>query len=694
MSRLTAHEFPIHKILSSDYEFSIPEYQRPYSWRPPQALQLLADLSDVLERGASDEPYFLGSLVLVKSDSSPRAEVIDGQQRLTTLTLLLAVLRHHTADPALGSSFDRLIFEPGEPLLDRLPKPRLTLRARDNDFFRRFVQGGELDDLLALPDGTFTTDAQRNLRDNVKALSGELASWPDERRSALARLVTGRTYLVTVSTSDIASAHRIFSVMNSRGLDLSPADIFKSQVIGDLPPELADVYAARWEDAEDALGRDAFQELFQHIRMIFAKTRAQRELLQEFPVQVLNAYVPGRSAEFVDEVLLPYADAASTVDAASYSWPHDAERVNAILRRLNLLDNSDWKPVAIWILTHHREDPSQLVELLQLLERLAAVLLLRRVYSTPRGTRYGNLLRSLEAGDGVEASEFAFSDEEKSEAVLALRGSIYEVAPLRKFVLFRLNELISSTPLRIDASVMSVEHVLPQRPRPDSEWSRSFTEDEHAYWVHKLGNLVLLDRKKNSEAQNYDFEDKKSRYFRTASGITPFPLTVDVLDTAEWTPAVLQDRQGRLIALLASAWGLEYDESGRSLLHLDDTDLVSRPGPMADRPGGSGRRVLISDLIAEGLLETGTVLTWNRTKVGATFSCTVTEGGKIQLADGRVFDTPSRAAKEAAGVSAVDGWEKWLLPSGEKLAVLFHEFKRRHADGVLADPLGDAGSGS
>ncbi|GAA3657262.1 DUF262 domain-containing protein [Streptomyces sp. S1A] len=83
MQKLEAHEMPLHKVFSSDYDFQIPDYQRPYAWQEEQATQLLTDLLEALDRG-TDEPYFLGSIVLVKDGGAPRAEVIDGQQRLTT----------------------------------------------------------------------------------------------------------------------------------------------------------------------------------------------------------------------------------------------------------------------------------------------------------------------------------------------------------------------------------------------------------------------------------------------------------------------------------------------------------------------------------------------------------------------------------------------------------------------------------
>ena len=89
MKRISGAEFPLSKIFSSDFEFVIPSYQRPYAWGETQTSELLDDLLAFADED-SEEGYFLGSIVLIKADDAPRAEVIDGQQRLTTLTILLA----------------------------------------------------------------------------------------------------------------------------------------------------------------------------------------------------------------------------------------------------------------------------------------------------------------------------------------------------------------------------------------------------------------------------------------------------------------------------------------------------------------------------------------------------------------------------------------------------------------------------
>lgn len=557
MKDLTAGEYALRKIFSSDYEFTIPDYQRPYAWGKEQALQLLDDLEGALGRD-TDEPYFLGSIVLVKAGSDPRAEVIDGQQRLTTLSILFAALRDLTANSKLAAELAKVVVEPGEILAGTQAKPRLTLRKRDANFFADRVQAeGATEDLVALDDAHLKTDAQKAIRDNTAALRERLAVWPDDKLQRLAAMLGTRTFLVVVSTPDLNSAHRIFSVMNARGLDLTPSDIFKSKVIGDVTDEDAAEYADKWEQEEVDLGRDAFADLFGHVRMIFMKERASKVLLQEFDEQVLSKYLPGKARTFVDDVLIPYSDAYEHLLTQNYPDDVNWSPVNNWLRRLMQIDNDNWRAPALWALKEHGNDPAYLSAFLRKLERLAASMLLRRVYATPRGTRYGELLKQLEKGDGLSATAFALTPEELAETKDRLTDRIYLVAPVRKYVLLRLDDLLAKQPgVSYQHKMITVEHVLPQNPKESSVWKQDFTDDERLQWTHRLGNLVLLNRAKNSEAQNYDFAKKKANYFTSATGSAVFALTTQVLTQDEWTPDVIEARHENLLSVLHKEWEL------------------------------------------------------------------------------------------------------------------------------------------
>ncbi|MEO6088459.1 MAG: HNH endonuclease family protein, partial [Umezawaea sp.] len=422
-------------------------------------------------------------------------------------------------------------------------------------FFRDHVQNtGSLDDLLVLKPDACETDAQRTIVANARALHSALKTWSDDERVRLGGMMSARTFLVVVKTPDLGSAHRIFSVMNARGLDLTPADVFKSMVLGKLP---SDLYGSRWEDAEAELGRDKFAELFLHLRMVFVKERSKTELLKEFPEQVLEKHFPDREAEFVDDVVVPYAKAYAQIRDFQYTASTGADKVNAWFKRLAQIDNNDWVPPALWALRHHGDDPVWLDGFFRALERLAASLFIRRIYTTPRVGKYADLLRDLADGKGLDSPAFELDADERASTRAQLDGDLYLVTKIRKYVLLRLDEVLANgSGVVYDHSVITVEHVLPQNPKTGSAWRAEFSDDDRAEWTHRLANLVLLNRAKNSQASNSDFDYKKANYFLGKHGTSNFAVTNQVLSHTAWTPEVLESRQRELVKSLAYEWNL------------------------------------------------------------------------------------------------------------------------------------------
>ena len=303
---LVAHEQPISRIFNNDYVFRIPPYQRPYAWTTEQARELLDDIGDFMKSrpGEVEEmpPYFMGSIVLIKNENLPDADVVDGQQRLTTLTLLLSAIRANVGSNA--ADITQLIYEKGSQILGTQDRFRLSLRDRDREFFQKYVQreGGfaQLLDQIEV-----ASDRQLNIRENARLFHARLTTLPETEQLRIAQFVVRRCYLVVVATPDLNSAYRIFSVLNTRGLDLTATDILKAQIIGSAPEIQREVYTKKWEDTEEDLGRDAFGELFSHIRMIYRKAKPQGTLLDEFKEHVIKDMKP---IHFIDEVLTPMAN--------------------------------------------------------------------------------------------------------------------------------------------------------------------------------------------------------------------------------------------------------------------------------------------------------------------------------------------------------------------------------------------------
>ncbi len=562
-NEISAAEYPLAKIFSSDFEYSIPSYQRPYAWTVDEASKLFDDLYDFYD-SEPDGNYFLGSVVLIKQGKSPKADVIDGQQRLTTLTILLATI----ADQMEGEDKDTLtqyIMESGNRFESREQKPRLTIRKRDQKFFKEYIQALNFDELLAIDQQIIGNESRQNIQKNSKHFKNNLEEKFEGDITLLDQFVTfllKRCYLVVVSTSSEESAFRIFSVMNSRGLNLQPTDIIKAEIIGKIDgDDHQDVYNEHWEDMEVELGRSGFNDLFTYIRMIYAKSKPRRALLEEFRSYVLHS--SPSPTEFIEDVLKPYAIALTIIKKSDYRATSNAQDVNSYLKCLNSIDNSDWLPPAILFLSKHKNEPEYVLWFFKKLERLAAYMHVCARNINARIERYAELLKGLERDHNINnpVLEIELNHSEKYAMAEALNGNIYELTPRRRnYIVLRLDSFMSDGAASYDPTFLTIEHVLPQTVSPESEWEEIWPDnDVRSAWVHRIANLVPLNKKRNSQAQNYDFDRKKSAYFGGERYISSYALTSQVLKSATWTPETLEDRQKKLLLVMEENWELQSD---------------------------------------------------------------------------------------------------------------------------------------
>lgn len=563
--KISGAEYPLCKIFTSDFEYHIPSYQRPYAWTEEETGTLFSDLYDFYT-SVDEDDYFLGSIVLIKEDNKPKSEVIDGQQRLTTLTILLSVI----ASRFSGQDQQELaiyIREPGNKFQGLASAPRLFLRERDKDFFAKYVQDLKIDELLALDEEQQDTEAKLHIIRNAREIKKKLDDTFGNDLNALSEFVqflVQRCYLIAVSTPSQESAYRVFSVMNSRGMDLLPIDIIKAEVIGKINPSDREKYNFIWEDLEGEASRAGFNELFMHIRSIFAKQKAKRSLLEEFKEYVIDKV--NDPVKLIDKYIKPYSNAYTILKNKDYKSSQDATEVNKSLMWLNKIDNSDWMPASIKFLSGHMTDHNYVTWFFTKMERLASYLTIISADVNTRIRRYSAILEEMEENPSHNMSEplqsIELTPNEIKYELEVLGGDIYYMSSKRRnYIILRLDSFVSDGAASYDPRVLTIEHVLPQTVNQSSEWAELWpNEEEQKQWRHKIANLVPLARRINSAAQNYDFEEKKQKYFTSAAGTSSYALTTQVLNEKTWTPTLVEQRQKDLIAKFASKWNLVYSE--------------------------------------------------------------------------------------------------------------------------------------
>jgi len=556
-------------LFSSPFHFSVPHYQRPYSWTIAEAGQLLEDVLAAagIDGGseAAEPDYFLGAILLLDGSGGtlPKArereprlfEIIDGQQRLVTLAILAAVLRDLGPERWRWGSRNRLDQLVGaDPAATKLHgvRYRIELRAREQGFLESFVQARGSS--AALPTLDAPSEAEERLFAVREHFRSELSALDEGERRRLADYLCDQCHFVVVLTRDIDRAHRLFTVLNQRGRVLQRNDILKAELLRSMPPEIVDDALAKWERAAQMLGA-SFEGFFSHVFSIYG--RGESKIIAGIRRAVSET---GGPEPFLNNVLTPLAEAYHRVRHAAdveLNIDPDARRYLVYLGRLA---EGDWAPAAMLALRQYADDPARGSKLLEQIDRLAHVLRLLCVGTNKRKRRFAEVIEVIKTGApvGPDVGPFKLSRDELRNIGYHLRSPYKRDQGVCKLLLLRLNDEISRSTTLLDPSDYSVEHVLPQRPGGTSEWRRWFVDgEEREMCTESLGNLVVVTQKQNDRARNQEFARKREIYRGTVDDPPVLPITRDAVEASVWRAAEICAREAKLLGHIRDIWGIE-----------------------------------------------------------------------------------------------------------------------------------------
>jgi hypothetical protein len=538
---MKAEERTISNILTEQICYEIPPYQRAYSWEKENVQQLLDDIWEAYTE--NDTEYFIGSLITIEKERDRRYDVVDGQQRLTTLNLILARMRDHINDDAVKADLGKRIL-PRNVYTGEAETPRLLLRKKDQTFFRKHVLEAQ-----PVPEkGREDLEApRRHLMENGEAVDLFCQAKSQQELKLFANFVLSRVYVVFVTTYSWQSAYRLFNVLNARGIPLSNADLIKNTLFGMLGTQASrsDELEERWLELEEELGIERLDSFFGHHRTSVAAAKARGSLHEE--IEPLVRAHEGGPFPFVESVISSAENYMRIIEGDF----DDAVGMRA-LRSLRRVEYDEWIPPLLAFLNQPVAG-LPVAEFVGLLEKITMQNWVRRLGRTARLTAYYQLISATKSGKSAEDIRQIFRNNAQNTEFINLLGSELYGKPFDEAVLLRLEEASQDESVTKSYNGrLTIEHVLPQALK-DEYWKQRFTEDEHGLWLHRLGNLALLCGHKNYKAQYYDFDRKKKIYTDRNQKVS-FDLTKEVCDLPEWTVSTIKARHERLLKLAARTW--------------------------------------------------------------------------------------------------------------------------------------------
>ncbi len=549
------------QLMGNGLIYTIPRFQRDYSWIDTEWDDLWMDMADVLEN-ASETSHYMGYLVLQSKDNK-NFDVIDGQQRLTTLSiLLLAVLsnlkkliedniepgRNQQRQDQLRNSFIGYL----DPVT-LIPKSKLTLNRNNNHLYQTYLVP-----LLPAP--------RRNLK-ATEHLLRKSSDWFNSKvlekygrlrdGSVLAKFIddlSDRLFFTVITVSDELNAYKVFETLNAKGVKLSSTDLLKNYLFSVVHGQSGDERELqelenRWEILVGKMGSESFPDFLRTHWNSRNKFVRHSELFKRLRDQI-------RDREAVFKLLRNMEADADTYAAISNPedilWNHDQKQY---VYELKMFSVSQLFPLLL--AAHRRFNENDFTTLLKVCSVISfrynvigglATNEQERVYNAVAEKIANETLQTLPSiiqelrSIYINDDQFKAAFSEKQMKTTQARNK-----RIVRYIFFKIEKQISGNDFDYESDLYNIEHVIPENP--GDSWEQ-ISDREHEQLVYRLGNMTVMNAAQNRELGNSSFEMKKAMFAQSQFQVTQKIAQENTL----WNAERIAMRQRWLAVQATSIW--------------------------------------------------------------------------------------------------------------------------------------------
>ena len=556
---LNTSDVTLKTLLGNGMRYSVPPYQRDYSWKEEHWEDLWLDLVDVSKD--EDSQHYMGAVVLQQNDRE-LFTVIDGQQRLATLSIVVLAAvslleERASAEIEKGDNSERARLLRDGFLGTKDPgslrySSKLSLNRNDDVFYQ-----GTLLQLKAPHAPSRLPHSNRLLWQAFGYFHSKLAvRFPsNDEGGSLARFINEaiaqRLLFTRVQVDDDLSAYTVFETLNARGLDLTASDLLKNYLMALVArrseTDLKHVLD-QWSRITDTVGIRTLPDFLRHhlnSRQPFVR---QERLFKAIKADVRTAEDVFALLDELERSAVLYQALQDPYDPYWADLPIAKEQV----RILNLLGVKQFKSLA---LSTGRKVPDSLQDLLRfcMLISVRYTIIgdlnpseLERVYNEVAVDIERDTLRT--SGQIREAlRQVSVSDEDFRDAFsrrsIAASGRSKKVV---RYILCALERQLGHHDVKDETCAATIEHILPENL--GNSWETIYSHDQHERFVQRLGNYTLLDPSRNRDLGNLSFSDKLAGYKNSGYRMT------SRISASEWTPELIEARQREMAGWAATVW--------------------------------------------------------------------------------------------------------------------------------------------
>lgn len=561
-SNLLATSTPnLKNLLGNGRSYRVPAFQRDYSWKEEHWEDLWLDLQDLTAKRSSQ--HYMGSLVLMQNENPEEYTIIDGQQRIATLSILILCVIARLKELAESgvepdANLERAALLRGSFIGAKQPgslveASKLRLNRNDDDFYQgTLVQLERPASVRSLGDsekqlwGAFTYFTKRINEDFPDYSGQQLAEWIDA-------LVSVRLLFIQVVVEDDMGAYTVFETLNARGLELTASDLIKNFLMslvskkgkGDLEHVLK-----RWHRVTGQIGVRRLPEFLRHYFNSLYPFVRQERLFRRIREEVSSAEKAMQLVRDLESAAVCYRALNDSEDDYWLDYPGASEQVRALL----LFGVSQYKPLALAAFRKLKGDEA--VRVLKdcvtlsfrfnVISRLGTHELEKRFNEAALGVESGAVTNAADVRK-LLANVYVDDDQFRADFEVFRQTTSSKGKKVIRYILCELERQNSGQDLNWTTAEATIEHILPDNL--DDYWATIFSEDEHARYVDRLGNYALLEYGKNKGIGQKPFSDKAVVFVTSQYG-----LTKDFSSFGEWSPAVIVDRQKKLARMATTVW--------------------------------------------------------------------------------------------------------------------------------------------
>ncbi len=578
MVKIESKDSHLRDILKDELYYQIPIYQRPYQWTEENCEKLLDDLFFNYEDDRESD-YFCGSLVLITISEDSKAttyDIVDGQQRLSTFILLakvLATLYSERLDPERKSQeYLQESWSDRHEYKGKKKKKRLDFDLVGSSAKKDFQDTLDFFDDLDASKGKNSksndpSKGKNSYLKNAICLKDYLEKKEIENINDFIKWLYSNVVFITITCPDADKALRIFNVLNARGLALNATDIFKGELLKHAKEHEREEFVSRWNALSQKCLDNGFdmETLFSQY-LVYLESKTSREKMEKMLVtwfKNLNK-VPLEYLKGVEDFYNAYCEVLEMQD-----------------RHAHLLSykDDDYLHVILCASLLHRYSDQDIEALKELLVKFYYQDWVAGQTKSTRSQTCCNIINALKEKKSVENIASIVKKYFKDKNITQrFKENLQDSNLYTKFyfdgksgkknswlkpilILVEYSMSDDPKPKRIEKNDFHVEHILPQKPDPSSQWVKDFSEEERELYTHSLANLTLLGGTKNAQASNLDFKDKQKIYMgeiklnkkKPFKVMTCYKMTIDIAHHyTEWTPKSLEKRKEELIQIIES----------------------------------------------------------------------------------------------------------------------------------------------